>query len=61
MRSPGDAVYLGPTFFWKIAPKVLISTAWKLRSPAARSARQRRARPDGFSRHQATLLIEFEF
>ena len=23
MRSPGDAVYLGPTFFWKIAPKVL--------------------------------------
>jgi hypothetical protein len=29
MRSPGDAVYLGPTFFWKIAPKVLISTAWE--------------------------------
>jgi hypothetical protein len=26
----GDAVYLGPTFFWKIAPKVLMSAAWKL-------------------------------
>jgi hypothetical protein len=42
MRSPGDAVYLGPTFFWKIAPKVLISTAWEARvaggSPTARSA-----------------------
>ena len=45
----GDAVYLGPTFFWKIAPKVLMSAAWEARSPAARSARQRRARPDGFS------------
>ena len=29
MRSPGDAVYLGPTFFWKIAPKVLMSAAWE--------------------------------
>ena len=26
----GDAVYLRPTFFWKIAPKVLMSAAWKL-------------------------------
>ena len=25
----GDAVYLGPTFFWKIAPKVLMSAAWE--------------------------------
>ena len=27
----GDAVYLGPTFYWKIAPKVLMSAAWALR------------------------------
>ena len=26
----GGAVYLSPTFFWKIAPKVLMSAAWKL-------------------------------
>jgi hypothetical protein len=26
----GDAVYLRPTFFWKIGPKVLMSAAWKL-------------------------------
>ena len=26
----GDAVYPGPTFFWKIARKVLMSAAWKL-------------------------------
>ena len=26
----GDAVYLRPTFFWKIAPKLLMSAAWKL-------------------------------
>jgi hypothetical protein len=25
----GDAVYPGPTFFWKIAPKVLMSAAWE--------------------------------
>jgi hypothetical protein len=26
----GGAVYLSPTFFWKIAPKVLMGAAWKL-------------------------------
>jgi hypothetical protein len=25
----GDAVYLRPTFFWKIAPKVLMTAAWE--------------------------------
>ena len=25
----GDAVYLGPTFFWKIGPKTLISASWE--------------------------------
>jgi hypothetical protein len=25
----GDAVYLHPTFFWKIAPKVLMTAAWE--------------------------------
>ena len=37
----GDAVYLGPTFFWKIAPKVLMSAAWKL----DRRPRDRRSAP----------------
>ena len=25
----GDAVYLGPTFFWKIGPKTLVSASWE--------------------------------
>src|SRR5579863_4463288 len=26
----GDAVYLGPTFFWQIRPKVLMSASWQM-------------------------------
>ena len=25
----GDAVYLGPTFYWKFSPKTLISASWE--------------------------------
>jgi hypothetical protein len=57
----GDAVYLGPTFYWKIAPKVLMSAAWQTqiagREPGVSSALDL----TDFSRQRARLLLEFEF
>jgi hypothetical protein len=56
----GDALYVGPTFFWQIAPKVLVSASWQ-----ANVAGHEIGLPgldlDDFSRHRAKLLIEFEF
>jgi hypothetical protein len=58
----GDAVYLGPTLFWQIAPKVLLSAAFETQiaghefgpTPLALDLTD-------FSRQRARLLLEFEF
>lgn len=58
----GDAVYLGPTFYWHIAPKVLMSAAWET-LVGGREAGVTQAAFDltDFSRNRARLLFEFEF
>jgi len=56
----GDAVYLGPTFYWKIAPKVLMSAAWEAQV-AGREVGVDALDLADFSRQRAMLLLEFEF
>jgi len=58
----GDAVYLGPTLFWKISRTVLLSAAWQ----AQIAGHEPGSTPltldlTDFSRQRAKLLLEFEF
>lgn len=57
----GDAVYLGPTFYWKIAPKVLISAAWEAQVAGREVGVIPALDLTDFSRQRARLLLEFEF
>ena len=57
----GDAVYLGPTFYWKIAPKVLMSAAWETQITGHEPGVSARLDFTDFSRQRARLLLEFEF
>jgi hypothetical protein len=57
----GDAVYLGPTFYWKIAPKVLISAAWQAQIAGREAGVTSALDLTDFSRQRARLLLEFEF
>jgi len=57
----GDAVYLGPTFYWKIAPKVLMSAAWQAQIAGHESGISSTLDLTDFSRSRARLLLEFEF
>lgn len=57
----GDAVYLGPTFYWKIAPKVLVSAAWETQIAGREVGVIRALDLTDFSRQRARLLLEFEF
>jgi hypothetical protein len=56
----GDAVYLGPTFFWKINPKTLISASWEAQIAGHEGGGSTLDLTD-FSRQRARLLVEFEF
>jgi hypothetical protein len=57
----GDAVYLGPTFFWKIAPKVLVSASWETQISGHEVGIASPFDLSDFSRQRARLLFEFEF
>jgi hypothetical protein len=57
----GDAVYLGPTFYWKIAPKVLMSAAWEAQIAGHEPGVSSALDLADFSHHRASLLLEFEF
>jgi hypothetical protein len=57
----GDAVYLGPTFYWKIAPKVLMSAAWETQIAGRETGVGSNLDLTDFSRSRARLLLEFEF
>src|SRR5215469_17293429 len=57
----GDTVYLGPTFYWKIAPKVLMSAAWETQIAGHEPGVSARLDFTDFSRQRARLLLEFEF
>ena len=57
----GDAVYLGPTFYWKIAPKALMSAAWETQIAGREAGVGSNLDLTDFSRSRARLLLEFEF
>lgn len=57
----GDAVYLGPTFFWKMAPKVLLSAAWEFQVAGREIGVESPLDLTDFSRQRARLLLEVEF
>ena len=57
----GDAVYLGPTFFWKINPKMLISASWEAQIAGREIGGPTPLNLADFSRQRARLVLEFEF
>ena len=57
----GDAVYLGPTFFWKIGPKTLVSASWEAQVAGREISGLSPLDLADFSRQRARLLLEFEF
>jgi len=57
----GDAVYLGPTLFWQIAPKVLMSATWEAQIAGREVGVASAFDLTDFSRQRARLLLEFEF
>jgi hypothetical protein len=54
-------VFLGPTFYWKIAPKLLMSAAWETQIAGHESGISSRLDLTDFSQQRARLLLEFEF
>lgn len=57
----GDAVFLGPTFFWQIVPKVLMSAAWETQVAGREVGVVSALDLTDFSRQRTRLLLEFEF
>jgi hypothetical protein len=57
----GDAVFVGPTLFWKISSKVLMSAAWETQVAGHEVGVMPALDLTDFSRHRARLLVEFEF
>ena len=57
----GDAVYLGPTLFWKISSKMLMSAAWETQVAGREVGVMPALDLTDFSRQRARLLVEFEF
>jgi hypothetical protein len=57
----GDAVYLGPTFYWQIAPKILMSAAWEAQIAGREVGISSALDLTDFSRERARLLLEYEF
>lgn len=57
----GDALYLGPTLYWKIARKVLMSAAWEAQVAGREVGVIPALDLTDFSRQRAKLLLEFEF
>jgi len=57
----GDAVYLGPTFYWKISPKTLVSASWEAQVAGREINGVSPLNLADFSRQRARLLFEFEF
>jgi hypothetical protein len=57
----GDAVYLGPTFYWQITPKMLVSAAWQAQIAGREVGVSSALDLTDFSRERARVLLEFEF
>ena len=57
----GDAVFAGPTFYWQISPKILMSAAWNAQIAGHETGIAQALDLTDFSRQRARLLLEFEF
>lgn len=57
----GDAVYVGPTFYYQISPKMLVSAAWDIQVSGHEIGVLPALDLTDFSRERARLLLEFEF
>jgi hypothetical protein len=57
----GDALYVGPTFYWQIAAKVLMSAAWEVQVAGHEIGIAQPLDLTDFSHQRARLLFEFEF
>lgn len=57
----GDALYLGPSLYWRITPKVLMSSAWEMQVAGHEPGVSSALDLTDFSRQRARLLLEFEF
>lgn len=57
----GDAVFVGPTLFWKISRKVLMSASWETQVAGHEIGVMPALDLTDFSRRRARLLLEFEF
>ena len=57
----GDAIFLGPTFYWKIWPKILVSAAWNTQVAGHETGGPKALNLTDFSHQRARLLLEFEF
>jgi hypothetical protein len=57
----GDAIFLGPTFYWKISPKILVSAAWDTQVAGHETGGPAPLNLTDFSHQRARLLLEFEF
>mgnify|MGYP001183745679 CR=1 FL=1 len=57
----GDAYYLGPTFYWQVSSKVLVSAAWETQIAGHEVGVSPALDLTDFSHYRAKLLLEFEF
>jgi len=57
----GDAVYLGPTLYWKIDRKMLLSAAWETQIAGHEIGMPGPFDLTDFSQTRARLLFEYEF
>ena len=57
----GDSIFLGPTLFWKISAKVLVSASWEAQVAGGEIGIASALDLTDFSRQRARLLLEFEF
>lgn len=57
----GDAVYLGPTLYWKIDRKMLLSAAWETQIAGHEIGIPGPFDLTDFSQTRARLLLEYEF
>lgn len=56
----GTALFLGPTFFWKVSGKVSVSAAWSAQVAGSGEPGQR-LNLEAFDRHRAMVRIGMEF
>jgi hypothetical protein len=60
-RLGGDAVYVGPTFSYNIAPAVGLSGTWQVQVAGGAIGDSQRLNLDHFERHQAMLRLNAHF